>query len=441
MDPGSNCGQRADEGPTRTHRRTGGLPAIIGGDARDCRDCGIVRRFRHRRPARRMDVSGPTHGITEGASRCASACGKQFGDVVQVERPVRVCQSCKIRRATKQLPGGRTLTSQFSNAGVPVRLAQLRSIGMPHQHMVDDLWRCRATEQSCEVDLPSGALEQVLAPDHDIDTVRHVIHHHRELVRPVAVAVAEQQVSALLRRLLHQMPKQEIIEWDHGWLHSKPTRRCFGEGYRAVSTCTGIWCLPILIVPGAFGDLASRALAGEHQALLLELSQRIFVTIGIVGLPIRRRAATQGRRAVVISFEAEPFEVVENGLLELRLAARSVVIFDADGYGSAERSRDAPDMDCIDHMSKVQVTGGRGCESGTPWLRSVKPPGQPVRAKDQRLRGRGREASVGEPHRTIELALPTSESPPRHLPLYSAPGRQLHTVPSRQSHMVAGSEA
>ena len=50
------------------------------------------------------------------------------------------------------------------------------------------------------------------APNDEIHGVVHVVHRNRELVGPVAVAILQQQIAALLRRRLHDRPQRPILE-------------------------------------------------------------------------------------------------------------------------------------------------------------------------------------------------------------------------------------
>ena len=61
------------------------------------------------------------------------------------------------------------------------------------------------------------------------------------------------------------------------------------------------------------GDLRTAAKAGVDQAPLIEPRERRRVVVGVLALPARRRKA-----------KSEPDEVVNNGGLKLRFAARTV---------------------------------------------------------------------------------------------------------------------
>ena len=72
-------------------------------------------------------------------------------------------------------------------------------------------WSLRI-EQPAELELAAGRGEEVLAPDDQVDPLVEVVHHHRELVGPVAVAVAQEQVAALLGRDLAPLAEEQVVE-------------------------------------------------------------------------------------------------------------------------------------------------------------------------------------------------------------------------------------
>ena len=98
---------------------------------------------------------------------------------------------------------------------MPVSPADLLSL-LPSGFMISgwcrNEWRPIPAEQPAKADLATGGRQQVLAPDHHVDALLHVIHHDRELVGPLAKPVAHEQVTALGRRFLRLRPKAEVVE-------------------------------------------------------------------------------------------------------------------------------------------------------------------------------------------------------------------------------------
>src|SRR6516162_4665798 len=73
--------------------------------------------------------------------------------------------------------------------------------------MMQKRGRLLAPEQPREADLPAGRRKQILAANHEIDSLAEIVDGDRELIRPVAEAIADQDVSALRRGV--QLPGSE----------------------------------------------------------------------------------------------------------------------------------------------------------------------------------------------------------------------------------------
>src|SRR3954464_281842 len=71
--------------------------------------------------------------------------------------------------------------------------------------------RCLAAQQAGQANLSAGRRQQVLAAYDDVDPLAEIIDTHRELVGPVAETIADQHVSALLRRVL-LLPTQALVD-------------------------------------------------------------------------------------------------------------------------------------------------------------------------------------------------------------------------------------
>ena len=96
--------------------------------------------------------------------------------------------------------------------------------------MMHEYRRRGPSEQPPEQELAAGRLQQILAPDHEVDAVAEVVHHHGELVGPLAQAVPQQQVPALRRRVLSRGPEPRVLEALDAGIdpepHAPPGRPC-----------------------------------------------------------------------------------------------------------------------------------------------------------------------------------------------------------------------
>src|SRR5437899_864439 len=80
---------------------------------------------------------------------------------------------------------------------------------------MEKLRRRTAAEQTRQLKLAAGGPEEIVAANDERHTLDVIVHRRRELIRPVAVAIACQQVAALLERplLLRSMPPvDEMLE-------------------------------------------------------------------------------------------------------------------------------------------------------------------------------------------------------------------------------------
>src|SRR5688500_6062905 len=82
--------------------------------------------------------------------------------------------------------------------------------------------RRRPSAKSGEADLAAGRREQTRAANHEADLLLPVVHGDRELVRPVAVPIANQQIGALLRRFLDLRSKPCVHEFLDTRIHPNP---------------------------------------------------------------------------------------------------------------------------------------------------------------------------------------------------------------------------
>src|SRR5947209_8085790 len=77
---------------------------------------------------------------------------------------------------------------------------------------MQELRRLVAAEQARELDLAAGRLQQILAADNERDALDDVVDGRGTLIHPVPVAIANQQIAALVGRPLLLRPETEIHE-------------------------------------------------------------------------------------------------------------------------------------------------------------------------------------------------------------------------------------
>ena len=172
---------------------------------------------------------------------------------------------------------------------------------------------------ACNADLPAGRRQQVLAPDHDIDPMLHIIHDDGELVSPLPEPVAHEQVAALGSWFLFLGTEPEVIESLDAWRHDDATCLRDGAVDAARAAASGIAHLFTEHVGHFLRDVSAGAVADKHQAGVIEPIEGGLVAGSIVALSLGKRTGTEGRGVADVGNQAKPVEVVEDGLLILRL--------------------------------------------------------------------------------------------------------------------------
>ena len=185
---------------------------------------------------------------------------------------------------------------------------------------------------------------------HDVGyALKCVIGHHRQMVARRQIAPAEDNVAPNLRgrRMLRGdgalakfgpaevrrsgVDRTPHVEAERGLVAAGETVACFCRGERAAGSGIERRAVRVALPIRGAGDLRTAAKTGVDQALLIEAGERRGVVVGMLALPARRR-----RKA-----KPEPGEVLDNGALELRFAARSVQIFNAQQHASVDFGSDA----------------------------------------------------------------------------------------------------
>ncbi len=101
---------------------------------------------------------------------------------------------------------------QLPHPGIAAGLTELLAVRFDDERVMKEGWRTWSSKHSGELDLPAGRREQIEPADDEIHCVVHVVHGHRELVGPVAVAILEEDIAALFRRRLHDVPEGPVDE-------------------------------------------------------------------------------------------------------------------------------------------------------------------------------------------------------------------------------------
>lgn len=94
-------------------------------------------------------------------------------------------------------------------------------------------WWGVPTEEARELDLAAGGLEKIDATDHHGNSLLEVIDRRRELVRPVTVPVADEEVATLLGGDLCLKTESEVVEafFRSRKMDANPAAGCFGESF------------------------------------------------------------------------------------------------------------------------------------------------------------------------------------------------------------------
>src|SRR6476661_3998285 len=104
--------------------------------------------------------------------------------------------------------------------------------------------RRRAAEQARQSNLPSRRGEQVFPANHVGDLLQVIVDGGDELIRPVAEAIAHQQVAALLRWVLLLRPEELVEEPLGSWIHPHSPADIAGQGNVLLAAGIGVASLP-----------------------------------------------------------------------------------------------------------------------------------------------------------------------------------------------------
>ncbi len=178
----------------------------------------------------------------------------------------------------------------------PLDLLSLAPSGLADQRMVEKDRRLAPAQHAREPNLAAGRREQVLAANDQVHLLPLIVHHHRELVGPVAVPIPEQQVAALRRGGLAHRSRERVGEsllarFEH---HAHAASRL--ERQSARSAATRIRGLLVERIAPFRRDLLSAAVTGVDPGGAPQPLQRRRVDLVIVALAMGRGSRPGARR-------------------------------------------------------------------------------------------------------------------------------------------------
>lgn len=162
-------------------------------------------------------------------------------------------------------------------------------------------------EEARDLNLPAGRGQDVLAANHEIDALIEIVDHDRELIGPVSMAIAREDIAGDVRGDLFHRPQPEIGERDALGREEDPpalVNRAIDVEATARARITNL----TFIRTDDLRDRLPRTRAWIDQARVREPAERFGVsrpTLALTGCSNVRDAA-------------EPFEIFENLCLELR---------------------------------------------------------------------------------------------------------------------------
>ena len=144
--------------------------------------------------------------------------------VLRPDRASRGRESGLVQRTADYLRWRRARRPQIAHAGVPVGLTEL-SAGPGHQQcVVQEHGRTRAAEPPRKLQLDPCRVEEVVPADHEVNPLIAVIHGHCQVVAPLAVAVAQDDVAVQPRGFLAVPHAATILEGFRAGLHPEAQR-------------------------------------------------------------------------------------------------------------------------------------------------------------------------------------------------------------------------
>src|SRR6185503_1447236 len=208
---------------------------------------------------------------------------------------------------------------------------------------------CFSSKQPRNAHLTAGRREQVAATYHEVDALLEVVDRRDELIRPVALAIANHYVAALRRRILRLRSEQQIVECLDARIDSQPPGHVTAERDASRSTGAGV----AMFDRTGRHDLTTAARAAVEQTARREFS--CGGRIDLAALALSRLAASRSKRAggEYIRREAQPVEVVQDRGLVLQPAALAIVVLDPQQHLGAVFASQRPHVMRVDHVAEV----------------------------------------------------------------------------------------
>lgn len=227
-------------------------------------------------------------------------------------------------------------------------LAEFQSIVTENQRVMEVArrgppWtRSRFHQHPGKAELTSGRREEIGPACDQRNSLTKIVNGDGKLVRPLPMAIPDEEVAALVGRRLRLGSEEQIVEvlGSVGQLKSKAGARPLGHA--PVAAAAGV---------ALAADVGPRAVARVDMEPGAKPIERQGVHIVVLALPVDPLSSAAG----VSPQKPEPVEVLEDRPLELVAAAHPIVVFDTQHDRSAERPGEAPDVDRIHDMPEVQV--------------------------------------------------------------------------------------
>ncbi len=223
--------------------------------------------------------------------------------------------------------------------------------------------RLGAAEQACEANLTSGRRQKIFTSDDEIDLLFPVVHGHAQLIRPVAMSIADQEVATLLGRILRLRTQALIDEVLDPWIHPHAPPHPVRERDTTIPAPAAVAELR-LIDRRSVGNLAPGAIAGVDETLRVKGIDG--GTIQRVAIRLAAHAAARSKRSrrKDVRTKIEPVEVVQDSGFVLGTASRAIVILEAKQDPTVARTCRAPYELGVHDVTEMQPAGGRWREAG-----------------------------------------------------------------------------
>ena len=184
--------------------------------------------------------------------------------------------------------------------------------------MVGERRRHGAAKGACQRELVGRGVDQILATDHQVHILPLVVDDHAQAVGPVAVSIADRQVTAQCHGAA-AWPEQGVVPALIRPGERDPERRSVEPAGPAIARTAGAPPRPTR--PRAPGrERRPRAGTAVHQAVASKLLERSFVRPDAVGVGLADRPG--------IRREVQPCQIFDQGRVVLGPRPLAIVILD-----------------------------------------------------------------------------------------------------------------